>query len=166
MKINAKHFGAAILTAYAIWLIFRYDYHFIDNANLIFHEAGHFIFGFFGDTIQFLGGTIMQLLIPLIIIIHFFRNSKNFEAACCGVWLGESLMNVAVYMSDAMAMKIPLIGGYHDWNWLFGRWGVLGKAESIGNVTNIIASVIIIISLIFIWKSSFRQTRQLLPPAI
>src|SRR5215216_6862876 len=36
---------------------------FLHLVNLPFHEAGHVIFGFFGDFIRSLGGTLGQLLI-------------------------------------------------------------------------------------------------------
>jgi len=32
----------------------------LDGANLIFHEAGHVIFAFFGEFLQFLGGSITE----------------------------------------------------------------------------------------------------------
>lgn len=32
------------LLPYSIWLIFAYEYHFIDGVNLAFHEAGHLLF--------------------------------------------------------------------------------------------------------------------------
>ena len=48
-----------------LWLVFDYEYHFLDGVNLAFHEAGHLFFAFFGQTLQFLGGTLGQLLFPL-----------------------------------------------------------------------------------------------------
>ena len=37
---------------------------FIHGIDLIFHEAGHVIFGFFGQFLAVLGGSLMQVLIP------------------------------------------------------------------------------------------------------
>ncbi len=40
---------------------------FIDHANLMFHEAGHFLFAWAGYHTQILGGTLGQLLaLPLV----------------------------------------------------------------------------------------------------
>ena len=41
------------------------DWIFINYANVIFHEAGHVIFSFFGDFIHVLGGTLGEFLVPL-----------------------------------------------------------------------------------------------------
>lgn len=38
----------------------------VDHANLVFHEAGHVIFGILGGTMGLYGGTLGQLAIPLI----------------------------------------------------------------------------------------------------
>ena len=38
-------------------------------------------------------------------------------------------MNISTYMGDAQTMELPLVGGGdHDWNLLFGQWGVLTHA--------------------------------------
>ena len=49
--------------------------------------------------------------------------------AASGVWLGESLLNMAAYMADARARSLPLAGFSdepgHDWEIIFSRWGLL-----------------------------------------
>ena len=45
---------------------------FIHSVNLVFHEAGHVLFAVFGNqTLTILGGSLNQLLIPLIVLITF-----------------------------------------------------------------------------------------------
>lgn len=140
------------LVPYSNWLIFSYEYHFIDYVNLAFHEAGHLIFTPFGQTGHFLGGTIGQLFFPVAIAVHFWRQDKAFEAGVGGVWLAESLMNVARYMSDARDMLIPLVGGgVHDWNFLFVKWGVLYRAEAIGAFFHVVAAVLLVGALLFMF---------------
>ncbi|MBY0376904.1 hypothetical protein K2P96_02940, partial [Patescibacteria group bacterium] len=46
------------------------DWHFIDNANLIFHEAGHVIFSLFGTFIHVLMGSGFQIALPLFITLY------------------------------------------------------------------------------------------------
>ena len=42
----------------------------VHNVNLVFHEAGHWIFGVFGnDTLSILGGSLNQVLIPLVVTL-------------------------------------------------------------------------------------------------
>ena len=60
-----KKLLALLLLPYGLWLSFAYQYHFVDGANLLFHEAGHLILRPFGDWLQFLGGTLGQLAFPI-----------------------------------------------------------------------------------------------------
>jgi hypothetical protein len=98
----------------------------LDSANLVFHEAGHPIFGLFGDLAQVLGGTLMQLVVPLTALVAFWWRRQAGAVFVTGVWFFENWLNVARYMADARAQLLPLVGGgEHDWNTLFARWGVL-----------------------------------------
>ena len=102
---------------------------FLDYVNLAFHEAGHLLFAAFGSTLHVLGGTLGQLLVPLLLAGWFVvREARPFAAAVCVWWAGESLVNVARYMADARALQLPLVGGGdHDWNELFYRFGLLSE---------------------------------------
>ncbi len=102
---------------------------FLDGINLIFHEAGHPIFGIFGwETLTILGGTLMQLLVPLALLVSFWIKRQPLGVALCGQWTGQNLLNIARYMADAQALLLPLVGGgEHDWSELFVRWGVLHR---------------------------------------
>jgi TfoX C-terminal domain len=101
---------------------------FLDNVNLIVHEAGHPIFGFLGEFMMFLGGSLMQLLVPIVFTIYFWRSGQRFAAMVTTFWLATSLVNLEVYIADARAMELPLLGGdnsTHDWNWLLSDLGWL-----------------------------------------
>lgn len=74
---------AAILA----WLVFyvwflvyafrmRGGFLFIDSANLVVHEGGHPLFGWFGPTLGIWGGTILQWAVPLMLAIYFFRERQ------------------------------------------------------------------------------------------
>ena len=100
----------------------------LDGANLIFHEAGHWIFGFGPEMLAVLGGTLGQLMVPLICAIAFFREGKRLETQLMVWWVGQNLVNISVYLADARAQALPLLGGDaagHDWAYLLGRWGLL-----------------------------------------
>jgi len=143
----------AALVPYAFWLIFAYDYHFIDHVNLVFHEAGHVIFTPFGQTMHFLGGTIGQLFFPVAVAVNFWRQDQRFEAGLGGVWFAESGMYAAHYMGDAQARVLPLVGGgIHDWHFLFSRWGVLAHAERIAGFFHFMACLLLVASLIFMYR--------------
>ncbi len=98
----------------------------LDDANLVFHEAGHPIFAVLGWTMGMLGGTLGQLLVPAAAAIAFWRRREPLSVAIALFWLFENFFSIARYMADARALVLPLVGGgIHDWNVLFARWGVL-----------------------------------------
>lgn len=104
----------------------------LDSLNLVFHEAGHPIFGVFGHTVGFLGGTLMQLLVPLAVAAACWAKRQPAAIGLAGVWFFENFLNIARYMADARAQELPLVGGgEHDWATLFGQWGLLTYDTSI-----------------------------------
>jgi len=147
---------ALALAPYALWLVLAYEYHFLDGVNLAFHEAGHLFLGFGGQTLHFLGGTLGQLFFPAALAFHFRRRGDAFAAALCGLWLGESGMNVAVYLGDARAQALPLVGGHvHDWNWLLGRAGLLAHCEGLARLLHAAASAVVAVAWLRAARAAF-----------
>lgn len=109
--------------------LFNPDYFgFIKYFDLIIHEAGHWIFMPFGETLTILGGSLMQLIIPLLFIFSFWRQTDYFGMSFCLAWLGDNLFYIATYIADARARVLPLLGGdssAHDWYALLSRWNML-----------------------------------------
>jgi len=126
-------------------------YCFLDLVNLAFHEAGHLIFSFAGSTLHYLGGTLAQILVPVLLAGNFLlRERQPFAAAVCSWWAGENFINISVYMADARALALPLVGGGdHDWNELFHRFGLLGEpsVRAVSAATHAIGVTIMIVSL-------------------
>jgi len=105
---------------------------FLDNANLMIHEAGHALFAWAGDTTQILGGTIAQLLVPLGCVLLFVRRGDTAAVAATACWGFENLLYVATYMADARRSALPLVGSDEsDWTILFTQWGVLHQDTAI-----------------------------------
>ncbi len=75
--------------------------------DLIFHEAGHFIFAMFGRFMTVLGGSLLQFLIPVIAAIAFLRQDppERFGAAICAWWAGQNLVDLAPYIADSRALQ-------------------------------------------------------------
>lgn len=106
----------------------------VDHANLVFHEAGHVIFGILGQTLGLYGGTLGQLAIPLIVGATFWKQRDAVSTAISGVWFFQNYLNIARYMADARAQLLPLVGGGdHDWTNIFSRWGALASDIAIAN---------------------------------
>lgn len=98
----------------------------LDSVNLAIHETGHLVFAPFGEFVGFLGGTLLQLLFPLLFVGYFARQGDRFAAFVVTWWVAQNLWNVSVYVADARAMSLPLVGGgVHDWAYLLGSLGML-----------------------------------------
>jgi hypothetical protein len=95
------------------------------------------IFGFFGGFVGVLGGSLMQVLIPALATGYFMLYGQSWSGMVTLFWVSQSLFNVSVYVKDARAQGLPLLGGedaIHDWNWLLGRLGLLSWDQVIGGV--------------------------------
>jgi hypothetical protein len=121
---------------------------FLDYVNLPFHESGHIIFSPFGKTVQFLGGTISQLMWPIILMVYFVRRKEWLSSSFCLFWFGENFLNISKYVADARVMALPLVGGgIHDWNFLLSKWGLLTYDHAIANALFFIGSVFMTVSI-------------------
>jgi hypothetical protein len=161
MIIRKVHIGRLTVAILLGWYTLRYvvlrtPYTVIDNANLLFHEAGHVIFGFTGEFIMMFGGTLMQMLVPISIIIYFFRKQDRFASVFGVWWLGQNMINIAYYISDARAQVLPLLGGgRHDWNYLLTRIGLINQDELIGGIVFFTGSILMLVSVVYMLRKSF-----------
>jgi uncharacterized membrane protein YadS len=125
----------------------------LDSANLALHEAGHPLVGILSNRLAVYGGTLFQLAFPVVFALDFRRRGHAPGFAACGVWLGENLLNVARYMADARAGQLPLVGGGdHDWLEIFTRWRMLPRDTAVANLTRVVAVVLIVASLAWLWR--------------
>jgi hypothetical protein len=136
-KPVSRHAGIGWLCFYALFLIYaaadRSGFLFLDYVNLIIHEGGHFFFSWFGYTIMMLGGTLGELLAPLLCAAYFFVHRETSGFAFCSFWFFENFPYIGTYMADARTLALPLVGsGDHDWEILFGQWGLLAQDQRIG----------------------------------
>jgi hypothetical protein len=120
----------------------RFNAWLLDNVNLVFHEAGHVIFSLGGEFIGIFGGSLMQVLIPVVCGVALLQRGDPFGVALCGLWTGQSMVNVAIYVGDARQLALPLLGGehvIHDWNYLLGRLGLLEWDRFLAGVITLLA---------------------------
>ena len=121
---------------------------FIHGIDLIIHEAGHVFFLVFGQFLHVLGGSLLQVAVPALCAVHFFWQRQPASFAVALFWTGESITDVAIYMADARAMALPLLGGgHHDWNYLLGTLGLLGAARFLATLTYGLGALIILAAL-------------------
>jgi hypothetical protein len=127
-------------------------YGWLDSLDLAIHEFGHPLFGIFGEFIGFLGGTLMQLLMPAAFVAYFWRRGDRHAATVALWWVAQNLWNIAVYVQDARAEELPLVGGgEHDWNYLLGRLGLLNQDRLIGGGVRVLGVLVYIWSCVIGW---------------
>ena len=85
---------------------------------------------------MFLGGTLGELLVPLLIGFYFFWRRETSGLAFCAFWFFENFLYIGRYMADARTLSLPLVGsGDHDWEILFSQWNLLLYDQRIGGFT-------------------------------
>ncbi len=143
---------------------------FMHLVNLPFHEAGHIIFRPFGQFMSVLGGSLLQLLIPLICLIVFIVKTRDTFAASVSLWwFGESFMDLAPYINDARDLRLILLGGvtgrdvpdYHDWEFILRKLGLLQYDHLLANIAY--KTGILLMMITFIWAGYilFKQFRNI-----
>ena len=129
---------------------------FMHLVNLPFHEAGHIFFAPFGRLMRVFGGSLLQVLIPLIVMFVFlFKTRDAFGAAVALWWTAESLMDVAVYINDARAGELMLLGGstgktnplFHDWRNLLLSLGWIRYDTVIASYTFGVGKLLMLVSV-------------------
>jgi hypothetical protein len=135
-------FAVAVTMAILFWihaLINKSGFLLLDYVNLPFHEFGHLFFGILGQGPGIWGGTLAQLLIPVIIGVNFWIRQEPLGVAFGGFWFGENFLNISVYLGDAQKMLLPLVGGgEHDWNLILSSLNLLNQCGPISSMVRLL----------------------------
>ena len=154
--------GIAWLVVYLLFLLYavldRTGFLFVDYVNLMIHEGGHFFFSWFGDTIRILGGTLGELIVPLLCAAAFWWRRETTAVAFCSFWFFENFLYIGTYMSDARTSTLPLVGGDEsDWTILFGQWNVLVHDQQIGQTVRDLGYLGMLATLAWLAYRTFRS---------
>ncbi len=124
------------------------------------HEGGHLLFRFFGEFLSVAGGTILQLAVPAALATFFIFDRHVQGTAFCTFFFFEQLLPISTYMADARAQQLPLItvgdADYviHDWEYLFGKLGVLEHDVQIAHAVRIVGWIGMLATVAWmIWRS-------------
>jgi hypothetical protein len=138
---------------------------FLHLPNLIFHEAGHLIFSPLGPFMTVVGGSLMQLLIPVVAAVAFARQEQPFGAAICVWWAGQNLVDLAPYIADARALQLVLLGGKtgaevdgHDWEFILTRLRMMPWDQTIGRAVHAAGMTMMIGSLAVAARTAARKS--------
>lgn len=139
-------------------------WNFLSFVDLPIHETGHLLFRLFGEFMMIAGGSLFQVIVPLIFFGYFLRREQFFSASLVLFWVGQSLLNVWVYADDAVRMQLVLTSGmtgsegsFHDWNYLFNATGLMGYQSAISGLIRVAGTLVIFGAAAWSVYLSFRQ---------
>jgi hypothetical protein len=138
----------AWLLFYVAFLVYAFNAHgaglFIDSVNLVVHEGGHNLFGWFGPTLGLWGGTLLQWLVPFLLAVYFFTQRQIPGFAFSLFFFFENWLPTATYMADARDQALPLVTTgdpdfvEHDFFKIFSSLGVLNYDTKIALVVRVL----------------------------
>ena len=121
----------------------------MDSVDLPIHETGHLVFAPFGEFMQFLGGTLFQLLMPAAFVAYFLKRGDRHAATVATWWIAQNCWNISVYVKDARSQDLPLVGGgEHDWAYLLGRMHALPYDQRIGHDIWAVGVLLFIVAIV------------------
>jgi hypothetical protein len=164
----SRYSVTAWLFLYGAFLLYAFSKHseflFIDLANLMVHEGGHLLFGWFGSTLGLWGGTILQWLAPFLLAAYFFTQRQTTAFTFCAFFFFENWLYTATYMADARAMVLPLVTAgdsdfiEHDWHTIFSSLGVLQYDTKIAAVLSFLGWCGMLATIAWLARKGLRPT--------
>ena len=123
--------------------------------NLPFHEAGHVLFMPFGRFMTTLGGSLMQIVVPLVCAgVLLVKTRDQFGASVATWWCGENFLDLAPYIDDARSLQLVLLGGYtgaevegHDWEAILTRLGWLHLDHALARGARVAGLLVMVAAL-------------------
>ena len=158
--------GLTMLLAVYGWVCMQSpgDYRWLDSLDLAIHETGHLVFAFGGETLALLGGTLLQLVVPALFGVALWRSGDRHGATVPLWWMGQNCWNISVYIKDARAQQLPLVGGgEHDWAILLGEWGMLPRDQAVGGSVYLAGVVLYGAAIVGGWLLLRRHRHAALP---
>jgi hypothetical protein len=142
---------------------------FLHLVNTPFHEAGHVVFAPFGQFVRTLGGTLGQLIMPMVCCLVLLLKTRDPFGAAVGLWwFGENFLDIAPYIDDAGTGELPLLGGntgesspygFHDWEYLMTETGRLGQEHDLARASQRLGAAIMLLALAWMAVTLMREWR-------
>jgi hypothetical protein len=155
---------AILASLYILWVAYDpMQGSFLDNVDLPIHETGHLLFRPFGQFMMVAGGTLFQVIFPAVFVGYFIWQRSFYSAAIVLLWVGQSILNVWVYASDAVVMQLVLTSGFtgtegsfHDWNYMLTETGLIDSVKGVAKVIRFFGSVTIVVASVAAVYLSFQ----------
>ena len=132
---------------------------FLHLVNTPFHEFGHILFSPFGHLITSLGGSLGQLMMPLICCAVLLVKTRDaFGASVALWWHGQNFVDIAPYIADARAGELMLLGGntgqsspygFHDWQYILTETGLLARDQGLAWSAHWLGLIIMALALVW-----------------
>ena len=154
---------AALFAIYFLSIAFMpMEGSFLDTVDLPIHETGHLLFSPLGHFMGVAGGSLFQLIVPVVFVGYFFRREEWYSASIVLFWVGQSLINVYIYAQDAVKMELVLLGGltgsegsFHDWNFLLTELGLIKHTSLVAGAIWFLGTLVILSAAVLAVKFSF-----------
>ena len=118
------------------------------------HEAGHVYFWPLGEFLHVFGGTIMELLLPISLVVWSIRARLKVIRAIGVFWIGFNLRHIAEYLADARAMKLQALGESnaetHDWHLILGWFHLLEYDEAIARCLTVGSCAALVLGIVLL----------------
>lgn len=112
------------------------------------HELGHLLFAWAGETIHFVAGSLVQVLVPTALTGYFWWTRRNPAAVALMVsWIGANLWDVSVYIADAPFERLSLVGGDHDWAFILHKYDAMDLAPGLAAGVRWAGVLVVFVSL-------------------
>jgi len=139
--------------------------------NLPFHEFGHIVFRPFGRLMTSLGGSLGQLLMPLVCLgVLLIQTRDPFGGSVSLWWFGQNFFDLAPYINDARSLSLPLLGGnvgrsspygFHDWEFILAETGLLRYDNLFARIAVVMGTIVFIAAFLWGGLLLFKQYKKL-----
>jgi hypothetical protein len=107
-----------------------------------------------------LGGTLGELLVPLLCALYFYFRSQTYGFAFSTFWFFENFLYIGTYMRDARSEGLPLLNGdIGDWSLLLGQWHLLPYDLKIGQFVRNLGCLGMSATLVWLAYCTYRDTQ-------
>ena len=86
---------------------------------------------------------------PLVFMGYFLRRRDRHAATVALWWVAQNLWHISVYVADARAQELPLVGGgEHDWAYMLGELGWMARDTAIARAVHHTGVALLVVSTV------------------
>ena len=149
---------AVVVGIYYLWGVWDLTgrWRITGGVDYFVHEGGHLISMPFGSALSVVAGSMLQVVMPALLVLYFHSRGQPYSAALVLLWVGDSVLNVSAYIGDATTA--PMVGEnglIHDWKYILGHLGLLWAAPLLSALIRILAISTMLAATYLALKNSY-----------